>query len=307
MTGRRVGLGLDGGGSSSRWLLLASEGEVPAEVLGEGRTGPLTGHLFEGDDVQLERLRMLLTDAAAVQKPDALVAGLTGLHPKTKAFELYTKTVAETLELGPECILLADDMRIAYASAFGPGEGVLVYAGTGSIAYHRTAAGDVLRTGGYGYLIDDAGGGYWLGREGLRAVLRQYDTLGLPSQTHLANMLYAKLGSRDWDELMPLIYSGGRTFIASLAPALAEAAEVGDEDAQRILWAGGLELARLATGLFGRLGGVLPVAFAGGISQLSPVLTEALEQTLGGPVQRELEDPVWAAARWALELAQTTR
>lgn len=300
MADGRVGLGLDGGGSSSRWLLLASGGAV----LAEGRTGPLTGHLYTEDDRQLGRLSEVLAEARAISQPDAFVAGLTGLHPGTLALARYTATITESLGLEPERILLGNDMHVAYTGAFKPGEGVLVYAGTGSIAYHRTAAGAVLRTGGYGYLIDDAGGGYWLGREALKVLLRRYDALGVPPHTPLAEALYAKLGSRDWDEMMPVIYGGGRTFIASLAPAVAAAAEAGDEAALGLLERGGAELARLVTDLFGRLGRTLPVAFAGGVSRLSPILTGALEHALETSVAIVEDEPVRAAAKLALELAQ---
>ncbi len=299
----RVGLGLDGGGSSSRWLLLASDGTV----LGDGRTGPLTGHLYTENDEQLERLRKVLEEARALAQPDAVVAGLTGIHAGTLALERYTATLRKSLGLGPDRILIGDDMHIAYAGAFRPGEGVLVYAGTGSIAYHRTATGEVLRTGGYGYLIDDAGGGYALGREGLKVLLRRYDALGAPPETPLADALYARIGSRNWNEMMPVLYEGGRSFIASLAPVVAAAAQAGDSDAHHILRAGGVELARLVTDLFGRLGGPLPVAFAGGIARLSPVLTGALEHTLGTHVEVVEEEPVWAAAKLALTLAQASR
>lgn len=299
----RVGLGLDGGGSSSRWLLLASDGAV----LGEGRTGPLTGHLYTENDEQLERLRKVLEEARALAQPDAFVAGLTGMHAGTLALERYREVIGESLELGPERVFIGDDMHIAYASVFGPGEGILVYAGTGSIAYHRTGAGEVFRTGGYGYLIDDAGGGYWLGREGLKALLRRYDALGAPPQTPLADALYTRIGSRNWDEMMPVLYEGGRSFIASLAPAVAVAAQAGDEEAQAILRAGGVELARLVTDLFGRLGGPLPVVFAGGIARLSPVLTGALESTVRTHVEVVEEEPVQAAAKLALTLAQASR
>lgn len=296
----RVGLGLDGGGSSSRWLLLASDGAV----LGEGRTGPLTGHLYRGEDEQLGRFRKVLEEARALAQPDAFVAGLTGMHAGTVALERYTQIITEVLGLEPSRILIGDDMHIAYAGAFRPDEGVLVYAGTGSIAYYRTASGDVLRTGGYGYLIDDAGGGYSLGREALKVLLRHYDALGAPPETPLARALYAKLGSRDWDAMMPVVYEGGRTFVASLAPAVAAAAEAGDEAAQAVLKTGGVELARLVTDLFRRLGGPRPVAFAGGIARLSPILTGALEHTLRTRVRVVTEEPVWAAARLALTLAE---
>ena len=255
-----VGLGIDAGGSSSRWLLLSSSGTV----LAQGQTGPLTGHIFSDNDAQLARFSGVLAAARAVHPPDALVAGITGLHPGTVAVNLLTRAVKDVLGLTPECTVLANDMHVAFRGAFGPGEGILVYAGTGSVAYHETLAGEVVRAGGYGYLVDDAGAGFWIGQQALRALFRQVDTTGKPPRTPLAEALYARLGSRDWPEIMPVIYAGGREFIASLAPAVGEAERAGDEIAGRILEQAGAELARLVRDVQGRLDTPLPVAFAGG-------------------------------------------
>ena len=273
-------------------------------VLGEGRTGPLTGHIFREDDAQLAQFASILAAARAIQAPDALVAGIAGLHPGTVAVNLLARAVKDVLGLTPERTVIDNDLHVAFASAFGPGEGVLIYAGTGSVAYHETVAGKVVRAGGYGYLIDDAGAGYWIGRQGLRALFRLFDAAGQPSETPLAERLYARLGSRTWPEIMPVVYEGGREFVASLAPAVAEAERLGDATAKRILEQAGAELARLAGDVRGRLGAPLPVAFAGGITRLSEVVREGLETHLNTPVRVVRGEPVAAAARLALTLAQ---
>lgn len=295
-----VGLGIDAGGSSSRWLLRSSRGTV----LGEGRTGPLTGHIFSAEEggEQLERFLGILRAAKAVHPPDALVAGITGLHPGTVVADLFAGTVSEVLGLGPERRVLRNDMHVAYACAFAPGAGVLVYAGTGSVAYHESAAGETVRAGGYGYLIDDAGGGYWIGHRALQTLFRDLDA-GRPADTPLAEALYARFGSRHWPEIMPVVYGGGRSFVASLALAVATAERAGDAKARAILTAAGRELARLVEDVQRRLERSLPVAFAGGITRLSPVLTAALEAHLGRAVRRVEDEPVGAAAELALRLA----
>lgn len=301
MAAEKVGLGLDGGGSSSRWVLLSSSGVV----LGEGRSGPLTGHLF-ADAEQAEpltRFRNVLTAAKAIRAPDAVVAGIAGLHPETVAAELFSRAVGETLGLRPQRVVLGNDLHIAFASAFGLGEGVLVYAGTGSVAYHEALTGEIVRAGGYGYLIDDAGGGYWIGREALKQLFRQVDAAG-PPKTPLAEALYSRLGSRLWPEIMPVVYAGGRGFVASLAPAVAEAERAGDVQARDLLERAGTELAQLALAVLGRLQSPLPVAFAGGVTRLSSVLTGALVHHLGAPVRLVQDEPVHAAARLALRLAE---
>jgi glucosamine kinase len=298
-----IGLGVDAGGSSTRWLLRDRAGRE----LGEGRTGPITGHVFTPEDLEATRyrLRALIAEAAGVARPDAVVAGITGYHPGAEASEDLAKTIVAGLGIERSRVSLVDDMHIAYASVFAPGAGVLLYAGTGSVGYHVTASGQSLRVGGYGFLIDDAGAGYWIGHQGIRQTMRWADegeTAGKP----LARRIYRALGSEHWDDIVVAVYGGGRQRVAALAPAVAAAAEEGDDAAIAILERAGEELARLATLLFRRIGAPLPVAFAGGISRLSPIVNRALRAALpaGTVVEEATVEPVSAAARLAVELAE---
>src|SRR5881628_2177520 len=70
------------------------------------------------------------------------------------------------------------DAEVALSAAFGRGPGVLVNAGTGSIAYARDPHGGLHRAGGYGWQLGDEGGGYWLGRRALEAAAWAQDGRG---------------------------------------------------------------------------------------------------------------------------------
>ena len=298
----KLGLGIDGGGSSTRWLLRDSEGGEQAR----GRTGPFTGHVFTEKDreANLSCLAGIAAEVLKVARPSAVVGGITGLHGGTEAAAFLTGEMARLFGLEAKHIRLDNDMSVAYASAFAPGEGVLVYAGTGSVGYHVTANGEVVRAGGYGYLIDDYGGGYWIGHEGIKQTMRWVDELGHPADRPLARHIYEAIGSDDWDEIIAVIYGEGRSRVAALAPAVAAAAREGDEAAVGILKNAGRELARLARVIMARLKAPQPVAFIGGITRLSPHLTEALQAAL--PAESAFEvleaEPVEAAARLALRL-----
>ena len=323
-----VGLGVDAGGSSTRWRLVDGGGRV----LGEGLTGPITGHLFAAEEREetLARLAGMLREVRAAASPHAVVAGVTGLHAGTDVAGTLTQFFAAGLGLSPAHVSLDNDVTIAYRSAFRPGEGVLLYAGTGSVAYHIRADGTPARAGGYGYLVDDAGAGFWIGQAGLRRVLRWVDETGSPAERPLADAVYKVLGSQHWPDIMKAVYGGGRAGLAALAPAVAGAAHAGDEAAVEILRDAGRELARLARALLERLnrtedgnrGGNkgddeerdapsehLPVAFAGGITQLSPHLTAALRASLPPDTHFEIvttapvETAAELAATWAAELA----
>ena len=75
-------------------------------------------------------------------------------------------------------VIVVNDALVALVAGAGDAEGVVVVAGTGSIAYGRDASGRAARAGGWGYLLGDEGGGFWIGRAALMAVVRQFDGRG---------------------------------------------------------------------------------------------------------------------------------
>ncbi|MGH2425933.1 MAG: BadF/BadG/BcrA/BcrD ATPase family protein [bacterium] len=144
------------------------------------------------------------------------------------------------------------DAEIALAGAAGNGPGIVVIAGTGSVALGRNAEGRMARAGGYGYLIDDAGGGVSIGQAALQSAMRSLDGRG--PTTRLGSMLKAKLGA--WPEMRRRVYGEerGRALLASLVPVVATAAQQGDSVARRILQDAGQSLAELAIAVAANLG-----------------------------------------------------
>ena len=53
-------------------------------------------------------------------------------------------------------------------AGIGHEPGVVIIAGTGSIAYGHNGQGQAARAGGWGYVLGDEGSGYWIGRHALR-------------------------------------------------------------------------------------------------------------------------------------------
>lgn len=323
-TSARLALGIDAGGSSTRWIVRHGDGgdplggpDVGAE-LARGRLGPLSGLAFLGGAEDGERLAaearvaQLARDVRAriaeelgePRPPDAVYAGVTGLSDDDASARALTGLLARHLGVPAPRVRVANDMALAYRCAFVPGEGVLVYAGTGSIAVHVARGGELLRAGGHGYLIDDAGGGFWIGRHALRAVLREADRRGEPAVGALADAVYEALGGRDWPTIRRRVYGGGRAEVAALVPAVRHALASGDPDAARIVSAAGRELARLADVLLARLGRPLPVALAGGASGLGAPLRKAVMAALPPDTQVRVAErtPVETAARLAAEL-----
>ncbi len=294
-------LGIDAGGSSTRWRLVNE-----THLIAEGKTTSISGHVATQEQraAIFQTLSAILSNVLAKARPQTVVAGITGLSAHADAATFFQETIAKILELPLSSVTVYNDITLAYLSAFKPDEGVVVYAGTGSIAYHLKQDGSSLRSGGFGYLIDDAGGGFWIGQEGLKQVLRWMDATGNKSNQPLATAIYEILGAETWTRISPIIYEGGRSKLASLAPAVAKAAVQKDEAAIGILKEAGRELAQLAVLLLNRLGKSLPVAFVGGITALSPILEESFRDALPAGVELRLvnKEPVEVAVGLALEV-----
>jgi N-acetylglucosamine kinase-like BadF-type ATPase len=133
----------------------------------------------------------------------------------------------------PAHTMVTTDVDVAFASAFPEGPGILVLAGTGSIALARGRAGGRHRVGGRGWRVGDEGSGYALGRAGVAAVARALD--GRAPDTVLTGSITAALGLHSGAELAAW---AGRTeprAIAALAALVQQAAEAGDPVAVELL------------------------------------------------------------------------
>jgi N-acetylglucosamine kinase-like BadF-type ATPase len=302
-----LGLGIDAGGTATRWRLAEPGGGCVAQ----GTVEPLTGHIFS--TAAEDRARAIVAAMAQAigktLKPTGIVAGITGLTRETPAEATMRGILAESFQLSRDKVFVAEDMWIAYLSYFALGEGILVYSGTGSIGYYLSEAKDVIRVGGRGNLIDDGGSGFWIAREALKTILRAEDeSPGSGWTTMLGRCLSEALGGTDWNIMRSFVYGGDRGKIGSLARAVGEAAAHGDRTALGILQEAGEELARLANCLIARLG-PRPVALVGGSSRLHGIVAEAFQRKLAAPVEFIASDldAALTAARLAATLGRGVR
>ncbi len=269
-------LGIDIGGTASRWVVV-DEGGIE---LARGAAPGATGHLF----AEAERTRFAATiTEIAETAPDGISgvhAGVTGLGPK--AYFDATAIVGGQFEIEAAAVGTSDDMELAFLSVFRPGHGHLISAGTGSIGLHIAADGAPIRVGGRGILIDDGGSGTWIALTALNELYRRIDETGGPAEAErLAEALYIAIGGSSWDDVRIFIYGSDRGRIGTLARAVGVAATAGDPLAEVILRQAAAELARLAKALISRAGG-LPVGFIGGIVDLHPLIRPAVAEALPG-------------------------
>jgi glucosamine kinase len=266
-------LGLDAGGSSLKIAVIDQHGQVRFET----RLVPLPGHILDPNarSLVLEHLRAALAQVREFA-PRAAYGGFTGLTT-TEGLEEIRNLIAQALNLSAQHVRTSSDIELAYRAHFKPSEGILVYAGTGAIAFHLRKDGSSERAGGHGYLIDDAGAGFSIGQAALRTVMRELDE-GRSSSV-LARFVFGHANASTWPELSAFVYDAGRSSVAGFAPLVGRAASQGDATAKGILESAGHELLRLARIMRSRLGD-LPVALAGGALEISPILAQTIRTAI---------------------------
>ena len=299
-----LGLGIDAGGTETRWALAAPGGAIVAEGRVAGLSALQMGTPHGRDPVRAT-FAQLATQALVHGVPGRVEAGLTGFGGDS---ELLQRWLAEELHLDPVRIHFCSDMEIAYRASFAPGEGYLVYAGTGSIGAFVDSHGQFHRTGGRGVVLDDGGGGFWIAKEALRHIWRLEDERpGSWEQSPLAQAVFDYVGGADWACSRQFIYGQERGAVGKLALAVAAAADH-DPVAADILRAAGRELARLALALTGRFG-PRPVAVSGQAAELHPLIVDTMRTALPGIALTQTPGQAHhAAARMALaaDLSNTT-
>jgi len=283
----RYFLGVDGGQSGTTALI----GDEGGQVAGIGRAGPChqPGAIRDALDAACDQagLRSGIRFAAAC-------LGLSG--------GLADKPSVIGEIVASDRIILTTDALVALTGAMAGEPGVVVVAGTGSIAFGRNRAGRVARAGGWGYLFGDEGGGFWIVRQAMRAALRLEEGWGVP--TSLRARLLDATGARNINHLMHRCYTPEfrRERAAALSILVHHAAESGDPAALKILDDAARELALLAISVRGQLfesEEPISVSYSGGVFRSRIVLSQ-FRQWLAPEYGVRVASPVYSPAVGAL-------
>jgi len=202
-------LGIDGGGSKTSFLLVDDQDR---EIC-RSQSGP-SNYLSVGKDAAA---RSILDGLSALKsRPDVVCGGFAGAG-RSEGLEFYRRVVEQALP--GSRVRIESDAIVAYAGAIGLEPGVLLIAGTGSIAIGRLSDGTMIRVGGWGPHFGDEGGGFWIGREAVRTALRAVD-----SRTHneFADRIAAQLGMDSIPDVVSRWATGtiGVPEIAALFPVI---------------------------------------------------------------------------------------
>ncbi|HKU69044.1 MAG TPA: BadF/BadG/BcrA/BcrD ATPase family protein, partial [Candidatus Baltobacteraceae bacterium] len=265
--------GIDGGQSST----VAVIGDESGRELARGAAGPADEVAQGADSTRLhDALHGALADALARAGLPAnsrfasIVAGVSGYDGK-----IYGKAP----ELQAENITIVHDTVIAHAGALGGEPGIVVIAGTGSVAYARSERGETALVGGWGYLFGDEGSAFWLARDAVSDAAREADA---GEEPELAPLILAHFSQPSLRALVRAFYAGeiSRTQLARFAPVLLEQAERGNERAQQHVRDGAAALVLLARHAAQRAGIEAPaVAFVGGLMR-SASLNDGVDRWL---------------------------
>ena len=298
-------LGIDGGGTKTtcavgdQTSLVATATAGPSNVVRVGET------------VARESLQQSVRQACAAagisteQVSYTCVGGSGAGRP-----ELASAVRGFLAEILPTPIAVVGDMDIALEAAFDHGPGVIVIAGTGSIAYGRDRQGRTVRAGGWGFAIGDEGSAHWIGRVAVNAVLRASDRSGRVGTSRLAASL-----SKSWkaDSLLDLARAANAVPPPNFAALFPSVADSRDQLAQDVLGWAGRELAEIASVVIGQLfakdqNDPVPVAMTGGVFRHSEIVREVFYNELRrldprAQVNPRVVDPVEGALRLARQAA----
>ncbi|MGN6488218.1 MAG: N-acetylglucosamine kinase [Devosia sp.] len=268
-------IGIDGGGSKTLVAAADSSGRVTALSRGKA-TSPLESKSWGAALAEQVQAYAGRADLLAVG------AGLPAHGEVEHISAAQCRVIAELFGSVPQRVM--NDVDAAHIGAFAGGPGILILAGTGSMAWARDAAGASHRTGGWGETIGDEGSGYWIGRQVLGAVSKSVDGRG--PATGLVDAVIELLGLDGGDKVNALEgwvshFTEPRTQIASLAPVALRLAEAGDAAALAIVERAADELALHVRTLERRLDApTMSWSYAGGLFS-SPALRRATEARLG--------------------------
>jgi N-acetylglucosamine kinase-like BadF-type ATPase len=220
--------GIDAGGSHTE-AAVSHEDLVP---LARSRGAP--GNVAVGDGAAavtaIQRTLEAAMRDARTTSVDAIVVGCAGAGSEEARTDLEE---AIRIQHVPSVVRVVTDADIALASAFGGAPGILLSAGTGSIACARHSDGTVHRVGGHGWRFGDEGGGYYIAAEAIRAAIRAHEGRG--QSTSLWDNLDAAVREQHGLSLLRWLRLADVRDVTTLLSCVTDTAGAGDQVAETIL------------------------------------------------------------------------
>ena len=290
-------LGIEGGGTKTAWALVADgaiieSGKLPPSNLRLTLPEQIT-EIFRVLPGEVDRVGVFLAGCVTEEDRAVLLKLARAVWPKAK-------------------IVAGSDRDSGMAACLCDRDGIAVNAGTGSSVTGRSGR-RIEKAGGWGHILGDAGGAYFVSIRALRSVLREYD-LRRGEREFAANILRV-LGLNNFDELVRWAQTADKMEIASLAPVVFEAARKSDEAARQIIAAGVSALVDFTTAVSMRLQLESPeVRLMGGLFEnqkfYGVAFATALSEKIPGAKVATCKSPpemgaAWLAGDERLQIAKT--
>jgi glucosamine kinase len=318
-------LGIDGGGTKTT-CALADESSILATAV----AGP-SNVVRVGEGKARESLQQAVREACTAAGINPTQVSFTCIGASGAGRPDIVAIVSRALaEILPPPIEVTPDTEIALEAAFSGGPGVIVIAGTGSVAYGRNARGITARAGGWGFAISDEGSAQWIGRTAIAALLRERVLESSnPDVFESANdstLLHGILLAWDWKTIDDLIRAANTTpppDFSELFPVVVASADAGDAIARQVLTEAGKELASIAEVVIRRLfpqstphpapesaaAACVPLAMVGGVFRHAAQVRNVFYNQIRGLhpcayLNPQVVDPVSGAISLARKAAQ---
>jgi glucosamine kinase len=297
-------IGVDGGGTKTRCWVADERGQQLGSADGPG-SAVRPGEADRSADVIAATIREALASCEMTHVvPKILCVGVAGVGRESERQALWQALVSRDVA---EEVVVHADAAIALDDAFGDGAGILLIAGTGSVAFGRGPTGAASRCGGWGPVCGDEGSGAWIGRRALSIVTASSDEREPP--TALIGAILTAAQVDDVHGLVAWAAAAEPADLATLAPIVSRVADAGDLRANSLLSVACEELVlhvrTLARRLFGDERASVPVAFAGGLLAPGAPLRKRVEHRMktavpGAQLRAEEVVAVRGAVRGAL-------
>lgn len=265
-------LGIDGGGSKTDFVLADENGNLVNRIT-LGACNPV--------DIGEEEALLVLKDGisqvcGSISFSDISVfAGIAGSSTGDYAHKINRFLRSFNFSR----VHNGSDAMNAVALGLGNRDGIIVILGTGAVAFTKESD-KITKTGGYGFLFGDKGSGYSLGRDALLAAMEAEDGCG--EATVLREYVLKKENTKTVSERLSLFYAGGKRLLASYAPLIFDAWEVGDTVATRILEDNMQAVARMIINASNKMSYQkdIPVVFFGSITKQEHIILPIIRKFL---------------------------
>ncbi len=279
----QIVIGIDGGGSKTHAIASDEHGTTIGEF-----TGPASAVRPGEAEASAEVIAAVVRDLLASIElsevtPHVLYVGVAGVGRESERQAL--EHALEQRALAAETVVRTD-FGIALDDAFGDGPGVLLIAGTGSVAFGRSPTGATGRCGGWGSVCGDEGSGAWIGRKALSVATSASD--GREPSTALTGAILTAAELDQATDLIAWAAAASPSVLSSLAPVVLSVADSGDLRANALVTLAVEELIlhvrALARELFGDDRAAIPLALSGGLFRRGSMLRKRFEHRLKSAV-----------------------